>query len=180
MPISPYFVYPLPRDILRAADACKVWEGTYDSNGYPRYKSAGRSWYVHRAVYEDFHGRLQPGEKVYRVCGDRRCVNAMHIVTTKPAPKGKRRRPGTAKLTARRVRAIREAWAGADRPSQAALARQYKVSRSAISLVVRGVTWPDVVVPVAPMGAEATPPAVPVTLSPLEVLRSRMVRGRSL
>ena len=175
MPISPYFVYPLPRDILRAADACKVWEGTYDSNGYPRYKSAGRSWYVHRAVYEDFHGRLQPGEKVYRVCGDKRCINAMHLVTTKPTATGKRRRPGTAKLTPRRVRAIREAWAGPDRPSQAALARQHKVSRSAISLVVRGVTWPDVLVPVGMQDVATVAPAPP--LSALEVLLSRIVRS---
>ena len=177
MPISPYFVYPLPHDVLRAADACKIWDGTYDSNGYPRYKSGGRSWYVHRAVYEDFHGRLEPGEKVYRVCGDKRCINAMHLVTTKPATKGKRRRPGTAKLTARRVRAIRTAWAGPDRPSQAALARQHKVSRSAISLVVRGVTWTDVVVSPAPQDVAALTPAAPVRPSPLDMLRSRIVRS---
>ena len=172
MPISPYLVYPLPRDVLRAADACKVWDGTYNSNGYPRYKSGGRSWYVHRAVYEDFHGRLQPGEKVYRVCGDRRCINAMHLVTTKPAATGKRRRPGTAKLNPRKVRLIREAWAAPDRPSQAALAERYGVSRSAISLVVRGVTWTNVPAPVAPVVVAA--PA-PVRLSAVDVLRSRMV-----
>jgi len=125
MPISPYLVHKIPRDVLRVVDACRVWEGTYDSNGYPRYKSRGQSRYVHRAVYEDFHGRLQPGEKVYRVCGDRRCVNALHLVTTRPAPKGKRRRPGTAKLTARKVREIRAAWGGSPRTTQAALAETY-------------------------------------------------------
>ena len=175
MPISPYLIHPLPREVFRIADACKVWQGTYDSNGYPRYKSRGQSRYVARAVYEEFHGRLQPGEKVYRVCGDRRCVNAMHLVTTKPAPKGKRRRPGTAKLTVRRVWAIREAWAGPDRPTQAALARQHKVSRSAISLVVRGLTWTDVSVP---SKSTATVTAMaPVQLSAVDVLKSQMVRS---
>ncbi len=178
MSVSPYLIYPLPRDVLRAADACKVWQGTYDSNGYPRFKSRGQSRYVARAVYEDFHGRLEPGEKVYRVCGDRRCVNALHLVTTKPGPKGKRRRPGTAKLTARRVREIRLAWAGSPRPTQVALAEKYGVSRSAVSLVVRGVTWTDISVPAAPESAAVTPAVAPVRLSPLEMLRSRMIQTR--
>ena len=65
MPISPYLIHPLPQDLLRIADACKVWRGTYDSNGYPRYKSRGQSRYVVRAVYEKFHGLLKPGERVY-------------------------------------------------------------------------------------------------------------------
>ncbi len=174
--ISPYLIYKLPRDIARIADACKPWTGTYDAQGYPRYKTGGKSRYVHRAEYEYFHGRLKPGERVYRVCGDRRCINAMHLVTTKPAPKRKRRRPGTAKLTARRVREIRAAWAGRDRPTQQALAKKYGVSRSAISLVVRGVTWTDVWVSSAPASRDLIPPAAPEQLSPLEMLRSRMVR----
>ena len=98
----------------------------------------------------------------------------MHLVTTKPPRVGKRRRPGTAKLTVRRVRLIREAWAATPRPTQAALAETYGVSRSAVSLVVRGVTWTDVPIPVAPVVVAA--PA-PVRLSAVDVLRSRMVRS---
>ena len=98
----------------------------------------------------------------------------MHLVTTKPPRVGKRRRPGTAKLTVRRVRAIRAAWAASPRPTQATLAREHGVSRSAISLVVRRVTWTDIMAPVAPV---VTPAPVAVRLSAVAVLRSRMVRS---
>lgn len=172
--ISPYLVHGCPRELREAVDGCRRWQGTYDAKGYPRYKSRGRSRYVVRAVFQDFHRRLEPGERVYRVCRNRWCVNALHMVTERPAPKGKRRRPGTAKLNPRKVRSIREAWAATPRPTQAALAQRYGMSRSAISLVVRGVTWTDVPIPVAPVVVSA--PA-PVRLSAVDVLRSRMVRS---
>ena len=81
-----------------------------------------------------------------------------------------------AKLNARRVREIREAWAATPRPTQAELAQRYGMSRSAISLVVRGVTWPDVVVHVAPDHPTTAELGPPVPLSALDVLLSRMVR----
>ncbi len=76
------------------------------------------------------------------------------------------------------VREIRLAWAGSPRPPQAVLAETYGVSRSAISLVVRGVTWTDVPVPAAPESTDVTPAVAPVPLSPLDVLRSRTIRSR--
>lgn len=142
--ISPYIVQKLSRETLRIVDACKEWGGTHDAKGYPRAKWGGRSEYVHRGVFEGFHRPLKPGERVYRVCGNRRCVNALHLVTTRPAPKGKRRRPASAKLNPRKVREIRTAWARPDRPTQMTLAKKYGVTRTAISHVVRRVTWSDV------------------------------------
>jgi len=121
---------------------CSPWPGTVDAQGYPRVWVRGRPAYAHRVAYERVHSRLRPGERVYRTCGNRACMRVSHMTMEPPARKG--RRPGTAKLSARRVRAIRAAWARPDRPTQAALAQRYGVSRSAISLVVRGVTWSDV------------------------------------
>ncbi|HEX8385160.1 MAG TPA: hypothetical protein VF576_03195 [Rubricoccaceae bacterium] len=142
--ISPYIDERGPRYLLRIADACKEWPGTCDAKGYPRTKRSGRSVYAHRAAFEYFHRRLGPGERVYRACGNRRCVNVLHLVTTRPAPKGKRRRPASAKLNPRKVLAIRARWSGPGRPTQRELAEEYAVTRTAISHVVRRRTWADV------------------------------------
>lgn len=167
----------IPRDVRKLMNACRIWRGTVDAKGYPRWTNRGRSLYAHRSEYEYFWGALAPGERVYRTCGERLCTNVFHMTTTNPNVGLKRRRPGTAKLTPRKVRAIRAAWARPDRPSQSALARRYHVSRSAISLVVRGITWADVPSPVAPgCTADVAPAVAPVPLSPLDVLRSRMTR----
>lgn len=131
-----------PRYLRIHLNQCKPWRGTVDAEGYPRKKVKGKSCYAHRVAYEEYWGRLKLGERVYRSCGRRDCVNGYHLTTTPPVQK--RRRPGTTKLTPRQVRAIRKAWAEPDRPTQAALAKRYSVSRSCVSLVVCGITWADV------------------------------------
>lgn len=132
----------LPRDLHQHLNECKPWRGAIDAQGYPRQKVLGQSVYIHRRVYEEFWGRLEPGERVYRTCGRRECVNGYHVTTEQP--ERKRWRPGTTKLSVQQVRAIRKAWAQPGRPTQAELAAKYGVSRSCISLVVRGMTWPHV------------------------------------
>lgn len=131
------------RSMQRYLNKCKRWGGAYDDQGYPRKKVRGGWKYAHRAAFEFFWRKLQPGERVYRRCGDRACVNYFHLTTERPE-KVEPHRPGTTKLTPRKVRAIRAAWARADGPTQQELADKYGVSRSCISLVVRGVTWSDV------------------------------------
>lgn len=107
-------------------------------------KVRGKSRYAHRVAFEFFWRKLEPGERVYRTCGRRDCVNYLHLTAEKPERKGKRQRPGTTKLTPAKVRNVRRAYAEPGGPTQAELARKYGVSRSCISCVVRGVTWPDV------------------------------------
>lgn len=169
-----------PREIARFMDQCKLWDGTVDASGYPRTSCGRRSYYAHRVAFEQFWRLLKPGERVYRTCGERLCTNVFHLTTDAPQ-KRRKRRPGTSKLTARRVRAIREVWAGPDRPSQSALAQRYGVSRSTISLVVRGVTWIDVsdtivysdcIPRTEQMAADVGRP------NPLSVLRSKMILSR--
>ena len=122
-------------------DACVLWDGPVDRAGYPRTKVRGddgvwRSASAPRVEVEHVHRPLREGERVYRTCGDRLCINDRHLTTE---PQG--RPPSTAKLTARKAENVRRLWASDPRPTQGALARRYGVSRSAISLVVRGKTW---------------------------------------
>lgn len=130
----------VPRWLRTMYNRCQPWNGTVDANGYPRAKSV----YAHRAAYERLWGRLEPGERVYRRCGDRTCVNPFHLTTDKsesPQRQRRRVRARSTKLSWAKAEAIRVAWARPDRPTQQELADEYGVSRSAISLVVRGVTW---------------------------------------
>lgn len=133
-----------PRHVRNEMNRCKPAR-VVDARGFPRVKVKGKSVYAHRRAFEFFWRRLEPGERVYRTCGDKACVNYFHLTTTPPERK-KRHRPGTTKLTPRKVRSIQKAWAlpKAERPTQAKLAKKYGVSRSCISLVVRHITWPDV------------------------------------
>lgn len=115
--------------------------GALDSNGYPRARYGNTSFYPHREAYL---GELKPGDRVYRWCGERTCVNPYHVTTTEPEMQRRtrlRRKPNGAKLTRQQVTAIREQWAQEDRPTQRELAVRYGVSRSAISMIVRGKTW---------------------------------------
>lgn len=135
------------RSARRELNRCKPQRRALDALGYPRVKVNGRSKYAHRVAFEFFWRKLEPGERVYRTCGDRRCLNYFHLTTEKPQPTAKKRhRPGTAKLTPRRVRNIRKKWTlpEAERPTQAELARRYSVSRSCVSLIVRNITWRDI------------------------------------
>lgn len=128
-----------PRHIAQIMDACRPWDGAIDGQGYPRCKVRGKSRYAHRLAYECFWGPLKSGERVYRTCGDRTCTNYYHLTTERP--KTRRRRPASAKLNRPKVREIRRLWAQRPRPTQQNLAYWFGVSRSAISLVVRGQTW---------------------------------------
>ncbi len=129
-----------PRRIREEMNRCKPAR-VVDARGYPRVKVKGKSRYAHRVAFEFFWRRLEPGERVYRTCGRRDCVNYFHLTTTPSDRKRKQHRPGTTKLTAAKVRNVRRAYAEPGGPTQAELAREYGVSRSCISCVVRRVTW---------------------------------------
>ena len=131
---------------LRFYNRCVLLRHSIDAEGYPRRWKDGRLRYVHRLAFEEHWHPLEEGERVYRWCGDRSCVNKYHLLTEPPGRTADSRRRGSTKLTKPKVRAIRRAWAlpEAERPTQQELADQYGVSRSCVSLVVRGVTWTDV------------------------------------
>ena len=132
-----------PKRYASHLNRCERWQGALDQRGYPRTKQEGRSAYAHRVAFERHSRPLQAGERVYRRCGDRACVNPYHLTTERPKTKRQRKRPSSAKLTPKTAAAVRRRWRSTARPTQRELAKEYGVSRSAISLVVRGITWRD-------------------------------------
>ena len=129
---------------------CLLWRGGL-VDGYGTVFYRGVRWRAHRLAYTLRVGPIPDGAMVLhaRVCNGRRaCIepshlrpgdarqNAADMVAAGRSARGQRCH--SAKLTARRVRAIRR-WA--TRTTRAALARRYGLSPSTVSAVVLEQTW---------------------------------------
>jgi hypothetical protein len=146
------------RGVRRLAfPGCWEFQGGRFSTGYGRILVRGRRTGAHRFVWESEFGEIPAGLSVLHKCDNRRCVHPDHLFlgTTRDnmrdmARKGRAKRNPSgeenfnARLSDADVNAIRERWNAADerRGLQTALAREYGVSTSTISLIVRDVLRP--------------------------------------
>lgn len=139
-------------------NSCWEWRGSKGSAGYGKLKVGETTTYAHRMSYEMHYGPVPEGLFVCHRCDNRLCVNPAHLFTgthqdnmDDMVAKGRSRggyrggkargqTNGQSKLTDEAVRAIRQAWqSGA--VSQRALAAQYGVDPSLISVVVNRKVW---------------------------------------
>lgn len=68
------------RQTVEREEGCLLWTGYLTKDGYPRIRVNGKDTTVHRLLYEYYHYReLEPGERVYRVCGNKLCLAAEHL-----------------------------------------------------------------------------------------------------
>jgi hypothetical protein len=58
---------------------CWAWLGTKNDDGYGRTRINGRTYTVHRLVYEHFHGAVPDGAEVCHTCDVRHCVRPSHL-----------------------------------------------------------------------------------------------------
>lgn len=129
---------------------CWPWTGAIDRKGYGRFHNPGASQIAHRIAFWLTNGHWPSGDALrHYICGFAACCNPAH---TKPGTHqenvadtvamGRIRRGERsvrAKLTDAVVVDIRGRWAAGETPT--ALAKEYGVSRRAVSFACRGVTW---------------------------------------
>ncbi|WFG54150.1 HNH homing endonuclease [Myxococcus phage Mx9] len=138
-------------------DACWLWQGRLDRNGYGRVAYRGRDLSAHRVAYELATGtRLLPSVLVCHHCDNRRCCNPAHLFAGTHADnnadmcaKGRQARGegSTSKLTvAQVVELYRRRLAGESGP---ALAAAFGVSSRLVYLIAAGRKWAHVTQPVA-------------------------------
>jgi len=127
---------------------CWLWTGGLLWNGYGAFKHQGHPRRAHRVSWELANGPIPEGMQVLHTCDVRSCVNPDHLFLgsqlanmhdmirkgRKVASPGERN--GMAKLTAAQAAEIR-----ADTRVQRAIAQDYGVSQSLVSLIKLGVTW---------------------------------------
>ena len=131
---------------------CIEWPWATSGNGYgqvSRSNAAGRGRlvYVHRYVYELYHGTIP--KVVRHKCDNPRCYNIEHLEggtaadnsadMVKRGRSARGARHNMSKLTEQDVLAIRGRLAAGD--TNRAIAKTYGVTRQNITAIRRGKTW---------------------------------------
>ena len=137
-----------------ASNGCWVWTGS-KSKGYGYIRYQGKMRLVHRLALIDFTGGMPAGMWALHHCDVRRCVTVSHLYWgTALENTGDRIRRGRsavlagetngmAKLTTPEVLKIRQIYA-AGRGTCRSLGRQFGVSKTQITHIVRREQWAHV------------------------------------
>lgn len=133
-------------------DECWEWQGRRQ-RGYGCFDlSSGKAVKAHRMSYQLVYGAIPAGMHICHHCDNPGCVNPSHLFvgtdkdnSDDKIRKGRANHPrgighGRAVLTENDVRTIRQR-ANEGRGIIKRMAREYGVSKTAISLIVRGINW---------------------------------------
>jgi hypothetical protein len=119
------------------------WTGARRNSGHGLITINNRTMSTHRVAYELEHGPIPRGMCVLHRCDNPPCCNVAHLfVGTKTDNNVDRdsKLRFSSRLSAEQVQDIRSRITTV-RGSQAALAREFGVSRATISMIATGVTW---------------------------------------
>ena len=133
---------------------CWNWTQAKDSRGYgfARDKQAGKQDYAHRVSYRLFNGEIPSGQVVRHDCDNASCINPDHLtigshkdnsadmVLRDRCRKSASRRP---RLSSETVKAIKSAIKNG--ASSYSIAKKYKISEPAVSLIRRGRRFRDII-----------------------------------
>jgi len=136
---------------------CWLWSGPSIDSGYGRFRVSykpTKSVGAHRMSWEIHHGKIPDDKHVCHKCDVRSCVNPAHLFLGTPASNTADRKAkgrtlnhpigeahALSKLTQQKAEEIRARYIISKHGLVSSLAREYKVSRSAIYHIVKGLTW---------------------------------------
>jgi hypothetical protein len=121
---------------------CWTWLRGKTTNGYGiarRAATGKKALYAHRLYYEVVMGAIPAGMEIDHLCRNRDCVNPDHLESVTPAVNSQR--GNCAKLTPQQIEEIR---AFAPHSTKADLARQYGITPTNVSTIVRRESWKEI------------------------------------
>ena len=140
---------------VRGTEECWVWTGAKTSHGYGTLTIEGKTERVHRLAFEWAIGPIPKGMCVCHLCDNRACVNPAHLFLGSVGdnnrdcwdkgrhprfPDSRGENNGNAKLTARKVARIREAYAKGD-VLLSDLASRFDVSARHVWRIINYESW---------------------------------------
>lgn len=128
--------HPLPilqRYVLDSETGCWEWLGARLNNGYGRCKVGNRNVQAHRAFYLHHVGVIPDGHDIHHRCGNRGCVNPVHL---EPLTRGENTRTSPHGHTILN-------WEAADeiRVAMDALCRKYGVRPRTLAAIAERKIW---------------------------------------
>lgn len=134
---------------------CWEWDGNRFSNGYGQLYVGGRKRLTHRLAYETWIGPIPDGLVIRHKCDNKPCMNPGHLETGTDSDNKRDmiergldgvvgEKAVNSILTEDAVRRIRVEVASGPRGTSARLAKEYGVSPSTITQVVKRHNWAHV------------------------------------
>lgn len=128
---------------------CWLWTGCLDKDGYGQFAFGGGKWGAHELALSFTTGEFKHSSlDTCHSCHNPTCCNPHHLrfdtrrSNIQDMDDAGRRVVGTAKLTAEDIITIRERRASG--AAQQDLAEQFGISDGQVSMIVRGLRWPDI------------------------------------
>ena len=131
------------------SDGCWEWTAGKTVDGYGKFDFAGKTQHAHRVAYQLYIGEITAGLLVCHRCDNRKCVNPAHLFLGTQADnmrdcmdKGRRasgEKHYRSKLIEEQVIEIRLKYA--EGATQVNLAKEYGMSQTTISEIVRHCIW---------------------------------------